>query len=251
MVRKLSFALALACTIVPALASASDPKVPPAKDPALAPVALVGAGIDYTDMAIAQRLARDGEGNIVGWDFVDNDIFPYAKDAATNAQAKLLLANPGVELVPVRVGAGDYKGVGAAASFLSRTPVRVVVVMLTSAKKEDWVIFTKAAQIFNKLLFVVPAGETAPLYPEALNLENVISVGTPLAKNQSANVAMAVSSGSTAGGGPDAAISLAAALATCHASAIAGGDGKAMKAAVIAMAKIRSAAFVPAVEPCP
>lgn len=248
MVRLLIAVVALA-SAVPGLAFAADPKVPPANDPGLVPVALIGGGIDYTDKAIAARLARDGEGNIVGWDFVDNDIFPYAKDAVSNAQAKLLLANPGVELVPVRVNAADYRGVGGAASFLSHTPVRIVVVTLTSAKKEDWAIFTKAAQVFNKLLFVVPAGETAPLYPEALNLDNVLSVATPLAKNQAANVAMANPTGSA--GGPDAAIGLAAALATCHASTIGEGDGKAMKAAAIAMAKLRSASYVPAVEPCP
>lgn len=251
MVRQLITVLALAAAgVLPHQAFAADPKVPPANDPGLAPVALVGAGIDYTDAGLAQRLARDGEGNIVGWDFVDNDIFPYSKEAAGNAQAKLLLANPGVELVPVRVDAADFKGVGGAASFLSHTPVRIVVVTLTSANKDDWAIFTKAAQMFNKLLFVVVAGEDAPLYPAALNLDNVISVTTPLANNQTANVAMAVSP-RPAAGGPGAAIVLAAALATCHAPTIGSGDGKAMKAAVIAMAKLRSAAYVPAVEPCP
>ena len=198
MVRQLIGILALACAI-PGSAFSADPKVPPAKDPGLVPVAVVGAGIDYTDMSLAQRLARDGEGNIVGWDFVDNDIFPYSKDAVSNAQAKLLLTNPGVELVPVRVDAADYKGAGGAASFLSRTPVRIVVVTMTSQKKEDWAIFTKASEVFGKLLFVVPAGEAAALYPAALNLANVLSVTTPLAKADGANVAMAVPAETAAG----------------------------------------------------
>ncbi|MDO9384071.1 MAG: hypothetical protein Q7T86_14550 [Hyphomicrobiaceae bacterium] len=252
MFRQLIGTLAFACTI-PSSAFAADPKVPPAKDPGLVPVAIVGAGIDYTDMSLAQRLARDGEGSIVGWDFVDNDIFPYSKDAVSNAQAKALLSNPGIELVPVRVDAADYKGVGGAASFLSRTLVRIVVVTNTSAKMEDWAIFTKAAEVFPKLLFVVPAGETAPLYPASLNLANVISVTTPLAKAEGANVAMAVPAESAAGAeaATAAAIALATALATCHASALGEGDGKAMKTAAIALAKQRSASSVPAVEACP
>ena len=251
MVRQLIGIFALACAI-PGSAFSADPKVPPAKDPGLVPVALVGSGIDYTDMSLAQRLARDGEGNIVGWDFVDNDIFPYSKDAVSNAQASLLLANPGVELVPVRVDAADYKGAGGAASFLSRTPVRIVVVTMTSQKKEDWAIFTKAAEVFGKLLFVVPAGEAAALYPASLNLANVLSVTTPLAKADGANVAMAVPAETAAGleASTAAAIVLATALATCHASALGEGDGKAMKTAAIAMAKRRSAAFIPAIEPC-
>jgi hypothetical protein len=242
----------LACAL-PGSGLAADPKVPPAKDPGLVPVAIVGAGIDYTDMSLAQRLARDGEGAIIGWDFVDNDIFPYSKDAASNAQAKLLLANPGVELGPVRVDIADYKGAGGAASFLSHTPVRIVVVTMTSQRKEDWAIFTKATQVFDKLLFVVPAGETAALYPASLNLANVISVTTPLAKADGANVAMAVSAEAAAGldAATAAAVVLATALATCHAPALGEGDGKAMKAAAIAMAKQRSASYVPAVEACP
>lgn len=255
---KLSVALAAVATLLaiaaPAVAQ-DNPKIPPGSDPGAVPVALVGLGIDYTDPALSSRLARDGEGNIVGWDFVDKDIFPFSKDAASNAQAKLLLANPGVELVPVRVDAADYKGVGGAASFLSHTPVRIVVVTLTSAKKEDWAIFTKAAQVFPKLLFVVPADdEAAPVYPAALNLANVLSVAPPLAKDQTANVAAAAPA--NAADSPataiDSAIVVAAAFATCHAPIVGDGDGKSRKAAILSkLAKPRSVSRVPAIERCP
>lgn len=242
---------ALAVMAFPLGALAADPKVPPAQDPGLIPVALLGAGVDYTDMAIAQRLARDGEGNIVGWDFVDNDLFPFSKDAASNAHAKLLLTNAGIELVPVRIGEGDRLAAGGAASFLSHTAVRIVVVPMTTTKAQDWVIFTKAAQIFTTLLFVVPAGDAEPLFPAASDLPNVLSVAAPLAKSELANVAMAPG-GSDPGSAIDAAITLAAALATCHAPVIAGLSGNAMKMEIMAkLAKPRSASRVPAIEPCP
>ena len=232
------------------LALAADPKLPPATDPGLVPVALVAHGVDYTDPAIAPRLARDGEGNIVGWDFVDSDNLPYAKDPASNALAKLLLTNPGVELVPVRVGSSDFNGVAGSAGFVALTPVRTVVVTLTSDKKEDWELFAKAAQHFKKLLFVVPAGDAAPSYPAALNLDNVISVTLPIAKDETAGVALAAppQPATTV----EAAVVLAAALVTCHASAIGDGDGKTRKAAILAkLAQPRSSSRVPAASACP
>lgn len=237
-------AIILSATFATA-AHAGDPKVPPAQDPGLTPIALVGYGVDYTDAQIAQRLARDGEGNIVGWDFVDNDIFPYSTNAASNAEAKLLLGKAAVELAPVRIGPADYRAVAGAASFVSHTPVQTVIVTLTSDQKADWEIFIKAAQAFPKLLFVVPAGDAKPRFPAALKLDNVLSVSPPAAKDETADVAFA-------GPTPEsAAILAAAAIATCHAPAIGPGDGKARKAAILSkLAQPRSASRVPAIEPC-
>jgi hypothetical protein len=258
MILRVSAALLAAClmpALGPAPALAKDPKVPPAKDASGAPVALVASGIDYTDAALTGRLARDGEGNIVGWDFVDNDIFPFSRDAASNALAKLLVANAGVKLVPVRVGEGDYRGVGGAAGFVSHTPVTVVAVTLSSGRKEDWDVFAQAAQHFRQLLFVVPAGDGTVLpYPGALKLDNVVSVAAATSKDETADVAMAAGADAalTPGGNGEAAVMAAAALASCHAGALGPGDGKTRKAALLAkVAKPRSASKVPAIERCP
>lgn len=229
---------------------AKDPKVPPAQDPGLVPVALVGDGVDYTDAALAPRLARDGEGNIIGWDFVDNDIFPYATSPASNADAKLLLTNPGVELAPVRIAANDFRGVAGAASFVSHTPARTVVVTLTSERKEDWEFFVKASQVFPKLLFVVPAGSDKPVFPASLDLDNVLSVATPALSSVSANIVFEPGAGRTSSS--DAAILAAAAIATCHAGIAGHGDGKSRKAAILAkFASASAGAARPVVPPCP
>lgn len=239
----------------PAAALAGDPRVPAAKDAAGTPVAVVGAGIDYTDPVLTSRLARDGEGNIIGWDFVDNDIFPFSKDVASNALAKALVANPAVKLVPVRVPGGDDRAVAGAAAFVARTPARIVVVLTPGGgNKEDWDLFAKAAQHFAQLLFVVPAGDgTAPQFPAALALANVLSVAAPAGKDETANVAFAPPEAATAGNGnAEAAIALAAALVTCHATAIGDGDGQARKEAVLTkLARPRSVSKVPAIENCP
>lgn len=57
---------------------AGKPRVPPGVDPGGVAIAIIGGGIDYTRPEIAARLARDGEGEIVGWDFIDNDRRPFA-----------------------------------------------------------------------------------------------------------------------------------------------------------------------------
>lgn len=234
------------------LALAADPKVPAAKDPGVTPVALAATGIDYTDTSLASRLARDGEGNIVGWDFVDNDIFPYAKDERSNAYARLLLVGPDVELVPLRLAADDFAGAARATAFVSRTQARTLVLTLSSTRKEDWDLFTKAAAHFKDLLIIVPAGETAPLYPAALKLDNVLSVALPSGKLETADVAMAVPEASSPSAtNVEAAIVLAAALATCHRQIVGDGDSKARKAAVLTeLAKPRSVSRVPAVATC-
>ena len=53
---------------------ADKPRVPPGVDPGGVAVAIIGSGINYTrSRDRGKRLARDGEGEIIGWDFVDND----------------------------------------------------------------------------------------------------------------------------------------------------------------------------------
>ncbi len=70
--------VALAATSASAQKAADKPRVPPGVDPGGVAVAIIGGGIDYTRPEIAARLARDGEGEIVGWDFIDNDRRPFA-----------------------------------------------------------------------------------------------------------------------------------------------------------------------------
>lgn len=56
----------------------TKPPVPPGVDPGGVLIAIIGSGVDYTRPEIASRLARDGEGEIIGWDFADGDRRPYA-----------------------------------------------------------------------------------------------------------------------------------------------------------------------------
>ncbi len=96
--RAASFALAAALAATPALAA--DPPVPIGQDPGGTAVAIISTGIDYTIPEIAKSLARDGEGEIIAWDFVDGDNRPYAKSASDRVRKRTGL--PDANMSPLK-----------------------------------------------------------------------------------------------------------------------------------------------------
>ena len=56
---------------------AIDPPIPPFNDPGGIPVAIVDTGVNYTLPSINSRLARDGEGQLIGYDYWDLDHRPF------------------------------------------------------------------------------------------------------------------------------------------------------------------------------
>jgi hypothetical protein len=154
-------------------------------------IGLLGTGIDYTIPEIARRLARDGEGELVGWDFVDNDNRPFrsgraAPDAgawgASTTALALAIGVPGRRIVPVRIDPGDARSLARAVAFLAQTPARIVVVPAWSRRQDDWEPFRQAATHFKDLLFVIPAGgdgtgaDRDPAWPAAFRLANALVV---------------------------------------------------------------------------
>lgn len=89
------------------------PKVPIGRDPGGLAVALLGAGVDYLNPEMAARLARDGEGEIIAWDILDDDDRPLERPAdrglipppfsGTEMAFEFLRAAPRARLIPVRV----------------------------------------------------------------------------------------------------------------------------------------------------
>ena len=71
----------VAATLLAASTEAQEakPRVPPGRDPGGVAIALIGTGIDYTIPEVAQRLARDGEGELIGWDLEHKDRKPFDK----------------------------------------------------------------------------------------------------------------------------------------------------------------------------
>lgn len=200
------------------------PSVPPGVDPGGIAVALIGGGLDYTDPEIARRLARDGEGEIIAWDFVDGDNRPFAatrgvpSDEGRDTQlAKTLLSMfEGVRLIPVRIGALEPAPVARAIAFVARTPARIVAMPVSSAAVLDWLGAHAGAA--DQILFVVPAvAERLPASITAPNLLVVVAAGEASRRSAgSAEIAVARPQASTAAASPDAeAVALAASLAAC------------------------------------
>jgi hypothetical protein len=180
--------------LAPCLAQDKDPPMPPGLDPGGTAIALLSTGLDYTDPDIARRLARDGEGVVMGWDFATNDNHPFDRDGGRtppnwggsgSALAKLA-GPPAVRLVPVRINPTDPLSIARAAAFVARTPARIVVVPMWSANATDWEPFRQAAEHFKDILFIAAAGDEGrqidanPPFPAALRLANVLVVTAPL-----------------------------------------------------------------------
>jgi Subtilase family len=187
----LSFAVLLALAGT-ALGQAKKPPLPPGRDPGGVAVALLVTRFDYTAPHIAQRLARDGEGELIGSDLIDNDNRPFGDSRAetpapwggdgTIVASKIVDAPNGARLVPVRIDPRDPASLARAVAFIARTPARIVAVPMWGPRQEDWQPFRQAVERSPQLLFVVAAGDDGkdldkdPVYPAAFLLPNVLVV---------------------------------------------------------------------------
>lgn len=179
-----------------ALAQTRKPPLPPGKDPGGAAIAILTTGIDYTLPEIAARLARDGEGELIGFDLIDGDNRPRGDPARETPASRggngtalaRAVGSPGRRIVPVRIDPADPKSFARAAAFVAQTPARIVVVPMWSAEQADWEPFRQAASQLRDLLFIVGAGDEGkdideqPVWPAAFRLSNVLVVTAPLSR---------------------------------------------------------------------
>jgi subtilisin family serine protease len=184
----LAFAL---CETALAQASRPKPAVPAGVDPGGIAIALIATGIDYTHPEIKDRLARDGEGELIGFDLIDNDHRPYAatslpgnEDGAVDTilARRILSTYRHARLGPVRVDPKDKVMLGRALAFTATTPARVVAVPLWGDSRETWTFFQQAAEQVPDHLLILPAGDADAVaqgraqYPAALNLKGALIV---------------------------------------------------------------------------
>ena len=177
--------LAAAAFVHPAaLADNTDPPVPPAHAVGGTPVALIGAGIDYLEEGFAARLTRDGEGEIIGYDFADDDRRPYAANGAlANGAARIVLGEgQATSLVAIRTDFANKVSFSKALSYAGRSPARIIVVDGAFEDPQALVALAAAARYFYDRLFVVAAGDDRrdldAEWPERIRaLDNVVIVG--------------------------------------------------------------------------
>ena len=150
--RAVVFAIWIAAS---ARAQAAEPSVPAGLDPGGVAIALLGDGVDYTKPAVAKRLARDGEGDPIGWDFTDQDVRPYAASGQSNQDAERLIAlSNNTRLVVIKGAPDDPVAIGRMAIFASQTPARILVCPNAMSRK-DWPVALEAARRFPDRLFIV------------------------------------------------------------------------------------------------
>ncbi len=171
---------------------ALNPLVPPGRDPGGILVAQIDSGVNYLLPEIAGRLARDGQGTMLGYDYWDLDDRPFDLDTSrspffplrhgTTVASVLLREAPSARLLPYRYPRPDLTRMAALIDDAADKGARIVMMPLGSRKAEDWQAFAAAAGRHRETLFIISAGndgrdiDAQPLYPAGLPLENAIVV---------------------------------------------------------------------------
>jgi hypothetical protein len=260
---------ALLC--VEAAAQSRKPKLPPGSDSGGVAIAILSTGIDYTAPDIAQRLARDGEGELIGWDLIDRDNRPLNLKAAEtpaawggdgNALIRAVGA-PGRRVVPVRIDARDPMSLAKAAAFVAQTPARIIVVPMWTANANEWAAFGMAIKAFADLLFIAAAGDEGrdidrePVWPAAFGHGNVLVVSAPLAEGagQAARPNIGANTVAVTVAGAEnsrmAAVLAADALAGCWPQLLQRARGEALRKTMLAeVARARPGSSTPVIERC-
>jgi hypothetical protein len=182
MKRAVRFALPLlAALLAPTYAAlARDPRVPAGVDPGGPAIALIGPGIDYTLAGIAPRLARDGEGEPIGRDFLDGDATPFSRDAPTGVPETTDLVRrwpkdqPG-RFVVIRATPDDLPALARAVSFAAQSPARIVLLPVSAMNGPAGALVREAGVRFRRVLFVVGLIEETELAPPRISTETIRS----------------------------------------------------------------------------
>lgn len=169
-----------------------DPLLPVGADPGGVTVALVDSGVAYDLPVIEARLARDGTGRILGYDYWDMDPYPYDLDTAaspffprrhgTMVASVLIEEAPRVRLIPYRYPRPDMDRFSDLIEAADQAGASIVAMPMGSRDPGDWTAFLSAASQRTHMLFVVSAGndgrdiDREPVYPASFDLENMLVV---------------------------------------------------------------------------
>lgn len=153
-------ALAAGLAVSPVMSQpAKDKPVPPGAHPGGIPVALIGAGIDYTAPEIHPRLARDGEGELTGFDFIDDDRMPYGNPGDTASARIVLSEGQASVLAVVRTDFEDAAIFGPSLVFALKSPARVLALLHPFSGEQFLALVTAAALHAPDKLLIVGAGD--------------------------------------------------------------------------------------------
>ena len=145
-----------------ALAVAKKPPVPAGTDAGGVRIAIIGEGVDYTQPGIAARLARDGEGEIIGWDFAGDDRRPFAASDVAKAQAEttriILSEGQSATLVVIRTNSADPVSLAKALRYAAQGPARIIAMQWPWTNPGVARVLPEAARHYPDRLFIAVAG---------------------------------------------------------------------------------------------
>ncbi len=155
-------------------------------------VGLVDSGVNYLLPEINRRLARDADGELVGYDFWDMDTQPFdahpvdsgffVQRHGTRTASLLLREAPGIELVPYRYPRPEMSRMRALVEHAAASGVGILGMPLGGNRAEEWNAFAESARRHPEMLFIASAGndgrdiDRQPVYPAALDLDNMLVV---------------------------------------------------------------------------
>ena len=173
---------------VPAIAQGVD------RETQTVSVAMLDAGVNYLLPDIGERLARDADGEILGFDYWDLDRRPFDSNPVrspffpqrhgTQTASLLLHEAPVAQLIPYRYPRPDMMRMSDLIRDAAAAGAVIFNLSLGSNRKQEWLAFEQAAAEHPEMLFVVSAGnngrdiDSQPVYPAALELENMLVVSS-------------------------------------------------------------------------
>ncbi len=153
--------------------SGGKPPVPPGEPTSGPAVVMLTTGIDYTRPSVARKLARDGEGELAGWDAVDRDRRPYGVDPV---QSRLIEIAPG-RVIPIRVDPANPASVTDAAAFARKTGSRVLIVPIALFGTSQPAELAKFINEADMLVVAAGTDDGRPLDLPAEARDRIIVVG--------------------------------------------------------------------------
>ncbi len=155
-------------------------------------VALIDSGVNYQLDEIANSLAQDKDGNIIGYDFWDDDQTPFDANPSrspffvqrhgTRTASITLREAPDIALVPYRYPRPDMSRMTRLVKHAAANGIRIVGMPLGSNNNLEWLAFSKAVEAHPEILFIVSAGnngrniDSHPVYPAAFEHSNILVV---------------------------------------------------------------------------
>ena len=155
-------------------------------------LALVDTGVNYNLPMVQKHLALGQDGQLIGYDFWDNDNRPFDKDPRKNAFFPLHHGTTVFSALSQELG--DLKAAiyrfpahnmcrfNDLIDHAENAGVRIVNMSLVSFSQDDWTCFHDGAKQHPHILFVISAGndgfniDVNPVFPASFDLENIVVV---------------------------------------------------------------------------